>query len=136
MERSRTVVPAKITAAQVRIIWVLAKRHGFDEDLLRTKVKAITGSESISAMTKTEAARVIDTLIPGRAANMATKKQLWLIDRLSKELGWDDNPKRLQGFAKKYAGVDNINWLTADKAWRLIEGLKKIRARLKNKNAE
>jgi hypothetical protein len=62
----------------------------------------------------------------GRPVALATKGQLWKIDRLVEELEWDDNPKRLEGFCKKYSKVDKPQWLTKSQAWRLIEGLKKI----------
>lgn len=119
----------KISGAQISKIWATARELGLDEDLLRAKVKAVTGSESISSLTMAQAKKVIDSMVgnkPTRAANMATKKQLWLINKLAAELGWADNPKRLAGFIRKYAKVDNIQWLTRAQAWRIIEGLKKL----------
>lgn len=60
---------------------------------------------------------------------LATKKEIWKIKQLVTELGWTDNPKRLNGFLKKYAGVERVEWLTHAKAWRVIEALKKLVAR-------
>jgi hypothetical protein len=120
---------AKLTKPQLKKIWATARELGMDKDLLYSVVQHLTGSDSISSLTIAEANTVIDFLtnqaIPGRA----TKQQIWKINRLAEELGWDDNPSRLVGFIKKYAGVENIKWLTSNQAWRIIEGLKKMKAR-------
>jgi len=124
-----------ITKGQLRKIWALGKELNMDEDLLRATVHGVTGSESISALSKYEAGKVIDNLTErkGKAkektTNRASKKQLWKMKRLAAQLGWEDNPKRLKGFIKKYAGVDRLEWLTSAQAWRIIEGLKKLAER-------
>lgn len=119
-----------ITAAQVKKIWAVARHQlGWDEDLLRTVVENITGSNRISALTKHQANRVIDDLdarANGRPG-MATKRQIWKIRRLEAELGWDQNPKRLRAFLKKYYKVERPEWLRFQSAWRAIESLKRIK---------
>ncbi len=130
-----------ITAAQRKKVFATARELCLDDDLLHAIVEGLTGKEHISELTKREAALVIDDLenranrsrsivLPGgRKVALATKKQLWKIRELEKELGWADNPKRLQGFCHKYAGVDNPQWLTRAQAWRVIEGLKALAGR-------
>ena len=118
----------KATAAQIRKIWVTAKFLDISEEALRDVVEAETGQRHISALGKYEAIRVIDRLckiaqVPGRAS----PQQRWLIRKLAGELGWNENPARLRGFLKKYFHIDDVRWLTPDKAWRVIEALKKMK---------
>ena len=120
--------PQKATVPQIRKIWVTAKFLDITEEVLRDVVEAETGQRHISALDKYEAIRVIDRLcevaqVPGRAS----PQQRWLIKKLTAELGWNDNPARLRGFLKKYFHVENLRWLTPDKAWRVIEALKKLK---------
>ncbi|MBE3584858.1 MAG: regulatory protein GemA [Thermoanaerobacter sp.] len=121
------------TYPQVKKIWALARELGLDEDLLRAVTFYLTGSESISALTKTQAAVLIDELESKKRGEtrpgMATPRQIWKIRELEKELGWADQPARLRGYLKKYAHVDDLRWLTGKQAWKVIEGLKKILAR-------
>lgn len=133
---------AAITQAQKRKIFAVARELGLDNDLLHAVAYGLTQKEHISDLSKTEAALVIDDLerranrsrdiqLPGgRRVALATKEQQWLIWKLVADLGWDDNPKRLEGFCKKYAGVDNPQWLTRAQAWRVIEGLKALAGRM------
>jgi hypothetical protein len=118
---------------QLRKIWWLARQLGLDDDLLHARVKALVGKESLRALTRREAGIVIDDLerLHSNRPGMATKRELWKIRQLEKALGWDDNPKRLRAFLKKYYGVDDVRFLTHAAAWRLIESLKKIREREK-----
>lgn len=120
-----------ITAAQLRKIWAMAKQFDVDEDLLRTIVNRLVGSERLSTLTKRQAGRVIEELeqrLNGRPG-MASKKQVWKIRQLERELGWDQNPKRLRAFLKKYYKSDRPEWLTSRAAWRVIESLKKLKER-------
>jgi hypothetical protein len=123
----------KLSPGQLKKIWALARELEIDEDILRTRVENVTGQRSISTLSPTWANKVIDSLsgkqaAPSTATNRLTEKQKWKINHMTKEMGWDD-PKRLKGFLKKYAGVENINWLTTDQAWRIIEALKKVKER-------
>lgn len=121
---------AKINQGQLRKIWATAKEQGMDEDVLRARVLALTGSESISKLTMVQANKVIDDLCScQQGVNRASKEQIWKINQLAEQLGWGDNPKRLLGFVRKYAKVDALQWLTPAQAWRVIEGLKKLVAK-------
>lgn len=123
---------ASITKAQLRMLWVLAKECNLDEVDLHSIVYREAGQESISTLTKAQAIEVIDALVKLKqgqtvtAAGMATEKQIKLINHLIEELGWDNNSKRLQGFVKRIAKVDNVSWLTVEAASKIIVGLKAI----------
>lgn len=130
-----------MTAAQRRKIFAVARELKLDDDLLHDVVYGLTRKEHISDLTKREAVLVIDDLERrvrrpqatagrgGKRTVMATRKQLWMINKLVKDLGWDDNPKRLQGFIRKYAKVDHPRWLTLVQAGKIIEGLKALAER-------
>lgn len=120
-----------ITDSQIRKIWAVAREKNLDEDTVRSIAAQVSGRPSISGLTKTEAIQVIDRLEaktnqakPSRPANMATEKQIWKIEQLARELGWDGSPKRLEGFLLKYTGVAKLEWLPKQKAIGLIDGLK------------
>lgn len=109
------------------MIWASARELGFDEELLRDVVAAVTGKRKISTLTKKTASDIIDKLkfLKGEGVKMLTGAQRQKIDELVAELGWDE--KRLRGFLKKYAGVEAAQWLTRKKAQSIIEGLKALR---------
>lgn len=118
-----------LNEAQRRKIWATAKELEINSKDLHLIVWTETDKEHISELTKQEAIDVIQRLETvkanrlGIAYSMATKKQLWKIEQLIKELDWD-NSKRLQKFISKYAKVDSIKWLTKKDAAKIIEGLK------------
>jgi hypothetical protein len=128
-----------ITAAQRKKIFAVTRELGIDDDLRRAVIQNVAGKESMSKLTKAEAIRVIDELerrIGRTRSGRASRKQIWKINELARALGWADNPKRVQGFVKKYAGVDRLEWLTTPQAWRVIEGLKKLLERQEQGAAE
>lgn len=122
-----------ITPPQTRKLWVMARELGMDGDDLHGLVYNLTGSEHISTISKMQAARVIDHLQDRLdrqyRPEMASRKQLWKIKQLARELGWEDNQKRLKGFVRKYAKVEDLRWLNARGAWQVIEGLKALKKR-------
>jgi hypothetical protein len=113
-------------------MWAVAKERGFDEDDLREIVRQISGQASTSALTIVDAIKVIDRLEgktrqePKESGSQVTTKQLWKLAVLEKELGWADNPKRLEAFIRKYAKVDKPRWLTRYQAIKIIDGLKAL----------
>lgn len=117
-----------ISPGQIKKIWASARENGLQEDDLRQLIKNLTGSVKISTLSGAQAIRVIDALTgkikfrPG----FASDEQLWKINQLAIELGWDDNPKRIVEFVRKFAQVDNMKWLRDWQASNIIEGLKKI----------
>lgn len=128
-----------VTVQQKKKIYAVAREIGLDNDLLHDLVEIKFKKQHISDLTLAQAGSFIDylegrkgtadryTQLPtGRQLALITDKQLWKMNQLAKELGWQDNPKRLQGFCRKYAQVDNPEWLTKEQAWRVIEGLKSL----------
>lgn len=115
-------------------IYATANELKLDNELLHTFVFNIVGCEHISALTIGEANQVIDELEYRKTgirkqqyrSNMATDDQICKIHALERELGWNDNPRRLRGFMRKYCRTDNEKWLTFKKASNLIEALKKV----------
>jgi hypothetical protein len=116
----------EISNEQIKKIWACAKDAGLDEPNLRLLIKNLIGSDRISTLTCAQAIKVIDALLGNSRTYYASKEQIWKIEQLAQELGWSDDPKRLQGFIKKFAHVDNMRWLRAHQASDLIEGLKKM----------
>ena len=128
---------SQITRAQLRHLWASAKELGMDSDQVHALVQTVTGQEHISQLTEEQATRVIDTLA-GRKTKLpsgVSKKQLWRIRDLAKQLGWADNPKRLLGFVKRQTGIERLEWLSASDARRVHEGLKVLLAREQGKQA-
>lgn len=125
---------SKITKPQMRKLYATAKEKGVNNELLHDMVMSRYKKEHISDLTVKQAASLIDSLetgrtVPlptGRPLHLATEKQIYKIHELEKVLNWDVNPARLRGFLRKYAGNDNVKWLTKEQAWRVIEGLKSI----------
>jgi hypothetical protein len=121
---------------------------------------SITGKEHVSDLTSIEATKVIDRLKGGMRIDSKPQKstppsptpprqgmvsdgqmrKIWyLMFSLKKYDQPDastDMQKRLRGFLKKYAGTDDIKFLTYQKANAVIEGLKGIVEREKTKAAK
>lgn len=124
----------KITQPQMRKLYATAREKGIDNDLLHDMVKSRYKKDSVRALTIKQAANLIDSMETGRTVRLptgrplylATEKQIYKIHGLEKALGWADNPARLRGFLKKYAGTEQVEWLTKEQAWRVIEGLKSV----------
>lgn len=129
----------RITKKQIASIWASARDLGMDKELLYTLVPG----GSISRLNRRQAAQLIDMLRdlgakPPRREHSekpqpgwhVTEAQKEMIGRLFHRLGWDDNPHRMEGFLKKYAGASNMDELTDRKrAIAIIEALKAILAR-------
>jgi ArsR family metal-binding transcriptional regulator len=126
---------ANITKMQISKIWATVKELGWDKDLLYCAVNRISGGDSISELSKQQAIQLIEYLLSHKKTvketrpGMATEKQLRLINKLVGNLGWDDDPKRLQSFIKKYSKVDSPKWMTVKMASNIIQALKAIIAR-------
>ncbi len=123
----------KVTAAQIRKIYITAREHGIDDDLLHEHVFMIAKKDSIKILTKEEAAKVIDSLEGRRVSGKdpMTQKQRWYILSLAKKLGWTDesgkvDEKRLNGMCEKYAKTGCYKWLSRSGAAGMIEALKNM----------
>lgn len=124
---------AILTKAQLKKIYAVAKTYGIEvigsakDDQLHDIVEEVTRQRSISKLTKEQAISVIDRITGVKATgeNRATKRQVSYIKDLVKQLGWENNPKRLEGFIRKYTKIDKLEWLTVKDASNIIEGLKR-----------
>lgn len=126
----------KITPSQMRKIYALAKENGIDNELLHIIVENETDKNSISSLSITEAVKVIDKIADRKQSHNPktehmTYKQEAYIKGLAKDLGWLDvnggiDEKRLNGFCKKYYGIETYKWLTRSLASKVIEGLKSL----------
>jgi hypothetical protein len=131
----RTGTSSKTPPHLLKKIWALAKQTGLDEDNVRAIAAIVTGSSKLSTLSKSEALLIIDSInvqtgnAKPRVRGRITKAQRWKIEELEKALGWADDPQHLRRFIKKYYKVDHIDWLTQQKASKLIESLKNIAAR-------
>ena len=127
----------RITAAQVRKIYITARERGVDNDLLHEHIERLVKKDSIKLLTKKEAAEVIDSLEgkPRSGKDHMTQKQRLYLLVLAKKLGWTDeggkvDEKRLNGMCEKYAKVSRYEWLTRSGASKLIEALKNIASKI------
>lgn len=120
----------------MRKIYALARENGIDNELLHIIVENETGEESITSLDITSAIKVIDRIEDRKQSTNPkqehmTYKQEAFINGLAKDLGWlDENgvpdSKRIDGFCKKFYGIENHKWLTRSLASKVIEGLKNL----------
>lgn len=68
--------------------------------------------------------------------DVRTVQQRRKIYALTEQLGWNDNPQRIQGFVKRMTGVDRLEWLNVAQCEKVIEGLKAILKRQERKEGE
>ena len=136
----------------IRTLWAIAKSpelHMTDEDL-HAVVYRETGKASIKALTQgqiNEVARVLQNMKDGvsrstrpkrtdEGGDVRTVQQRRKIYALTEQLGWNDNPQRIQGFVKRMTGVDRLEWLNVAQCEKVIEGLKAILKRQERKEGE
>lgn len=137
--------------ASIRTLWAIAKSpelHLSSEDL-HAVVFRETRKESMKKLTQGEintVARVLqnmkDSVSGGTrvkrtdvGGDVRTIQQRRKIFALTEELGWNDDPRRIQGFVKRMMGVDRLEWLNVEQCEKVIEGLKAMVARQKRKEA-
>lgn len=135
--------------ASIRTLWAIAKSPELrlsDEDL-HAVVYRETRKESMKKLTQGEintVARVLQNMKDSVNSDPRTKRtdtggdirtvqQRRKIYTLTEALGWNDDPRRIQGFAKRMTGVDRLEWLNVAQCEKVIEGLKAILARQKQK---
>lgn len=131
----------------VRTLWGLAKSQelSMTGEELHLVVQAQTGKYHLKELNKAELRRVAYVLgqmkdsASGKkkrkasACSNATDNQRRKIYALQQELGWDDEPKRLNGFVKRMFKVDSVEWLDYRQCSDLIEALKAMAARQEKK---
>jgi len=156
------MVTKAISSAQVKVIYTLGNELGLVDkmasvDGLHEMVYSMVQKEKVSKLTSAEAIMIIDRLKghmkgssrmrysppPTFAEGMASEgkiKKIWaLLYKLKKidsgEFKSITLNQRLRGFLKKYASIDDIRFLTEEKAFSVIEGLKGL-IRTEEKKAE
>lgn len=130
----------KIIPAQNRKIYMLAREKGIDNDTLHAHLYNITKKESIKDLTIAEAVMVIDSL-SGNEKGRITNRQFSYIMKLAKELKWvAENGKvdndALRSFIKKQVDVPAEQWLTQKQASVVIDGMKAILKKDKERKAQ
>lgn len=130
-----------ISPAQRKMIFALCHAHGMDDDLRKATVKAITGKDSTTELTRPEAAKVINFItgqaVPTRRMNRnppgttrrVTKKHLLLIATLA-QARMDAGRMTPEGLVKW--GTDKLgHWppRTTQEANRMVETLKSMNER-------
>lgn len=116
----------RMTEKQRKLLFLLAKQKGMDNEILHSYVEAKTGKQSITEVTTQEAKVLLDGLQEKKqtAKGHITEKQLHYMKGLAKNLGW--NEKTLNQFIEKQYGISNVHWLSSKQAAKVIEGLKSI----------
>ncbi len=130
----------KATASQIRKIHALANEVGIDNDTLHSHIYNITKKKSIKELNITDAINVIDSLQTSEKGRM-TWKQRRFIFFLFFQLKWVDekgmpDEKIITGFVKKQANVISIDWLTQKQASVVIDAMKAILKKDKEKTAD
>ena len=113
-----------MTEKQRKLLFVLAKQRGMDNELLHSYVETQTGKQKYYRSNNTRS-KNIDRWIAGKETNSKRiyyGKQLKYVKGLCQCLSWEE--KALRQFIEKQYGISNVNWLTSKQAAKLIEGLK------------
>ena len=130
MKETKTTAKKMITPDQLRMIYGIARRNDLDDETVHDTAWILFGKESLKELTCYPASQMIDSMrrrtgesvepIPGRAS----EKQRKYILALAGKLGMTEDPKRLRHFLRARFGVDDVAFLTAENAGKVIEGLK------------
>ena len=131
----------------IRTLWAIAKSPELclSEEDLHAVVYRATGKDSMKKLTQGEINKVTRVLQnikdsvsqstkPKRTdegGNPKTAAQRRKIYALCEELGWNDDPKRIQGFVKRMTHIDRLEWLNNEQCEKVIEGLKAMLKREK-----
>ena len=131
--------------ASIRTLWAIAKSPelSMSSDDLHALIYRETGKDSMKKLAQGEVndlARVLQNLKDGVGSSASSKRtdaggdprtiaQRRKIYQLCGELGWNDDNRRINAFAKRMFGVERVEWLTQAQCYKLIEALKKMAAR-------
>jgi len=125
----------KLTPAQLKKIWVIATKVGLSEDELHGLVLALTGSDSVGALSTKQAHELINYLVEMEKGHLKlnellegaiTPAQKDQINHLLYELGWFDKPQQAKEFLKKITGKDTVYQISRLEASKVIAGLKNL----------
>lgn len=141
---------AKIDQPSIKKLWGLAKcpELKLTDEEVHLVVAGHTGKDSIKELNKRELQTVIRVLYSMKesarkskhdqksyAGNPATENQRKKIYRLTQELGWD-KPSRLSGMCQRMFNVSAVEWLDYKQCSKLIEALKKMAEKQKEKEVQ
>lgn len=138
--------------ASIRTLWAIAKSPELmlSDDDLHAVVFGQTGKESMKSLTQGEVnhlARVLQNMKDGVQTDNRIKRTdeggdprtvslRRKIYALCGELGWNDDPHRINGFVKRMCGVERVEWLSIWQCNKVIEGLKKMIARRQDQETD
>lgn len=132
----------------IRMLWGLAKSPelSMTDEELHLLVSAHTGKDSIKALNKRELGTMVSVLQnmkdssskgtrnrQRQTGNVGTENQRKKIYKLTEELGWDKKA-RVNGLCKKMFKVSSVEWLNYQQCSKLIEALKSMVEREKEKH--
>lgn len=135
----------------LRTIWGIAKSpelHMTDDEL-HELVSGHMGKDSLKELTPREIAKVVNILSgmkesvrkqerrkghPSVRGNPSTANQRKKVYKLCEELDWKD-PARVNGMCRRMFQIDRLEWLNYRQCSDLIEALKAMAERQKNKEA-
>lgn len=127
----------------LKTLWGLARSqelHMSDEEL-HLLVQSHTGKGSLRELTKKDLSRMVGVLAAMKASANGTKdpaaktslqRQKEKVYRLAQELGWY-KPARVNGMCQRMFGVACVEWLDSAQCSKLIEALKKMLQRQRDK---
>jgi hypothetical protein len=129
----------QVSMRQLKAVWALAHRAGFEKEDLYALVESLSGKKSIRFLNRQEARRVIEDLLlkaeggefqsveAAGQKGTVTRAQMALIGILGRQIGW--NLRQLSRLTRRMYGVGNLVDLKVRQASGLIEALKAIRRR-------
>lgn len=130
----------KITPAQNRKIYMLAREKGIDNDTLHAHIFNIAKKDSIKELTIVEAVMVIDSLSGNEQGKMTFRQRSYIM-KLAKELKWVTESGKvdtaaLRSFIRNQVDVPVEQWLTQKQASVVIDGMKAILKKDKERKAQ
>jgi hypothetical protein len=127
-----------VTAQQKKIIWSIARKQlGIASDELYAAIFTMFEAERMSALTY-EQAEILISELRRRSVSLGpdklTEGQYKKIMAMIRAFGW--TPDGVRSYVRRVAGVDDVRWLTVEKARNVITGLERIRRYNENKRCE
>lgn len=112
-----------ISPAQLKMLWSLAHKNGMSADDLHERVYKQTRCKSLKALSKIQAAKLIDGLGWKKdTGSCITAGQRAAVKRLFAEMGWDET--RQTAFVSARYGIKKLDKMHHADARKLIEALK------------
>lgn len=127
----------KITKPQIKALQSIRHKVFTDSDAYHDWLLANYKKKSTLELTTIQAREAISLLLQGTGdagqtdsrprGVWLTRRQYGKIKALEKELGWQDNPKRIRGFIRRQLKLNKtINMLTISEAQKVITGMTRL----------